>query len=129
MAVPHYPIRAFIKFSVTAQLTADLTGHSLATFVDRPGERPDRGQLAPAQEDRYSPLVAAASTSLDLELLRDLLQTALQSDHHPELYEAYPTQAEARAVEQAVIVAIVETYKTIKLNQLQPQVQNLNALL
>lgn len=67
--------------------------------------------------------------TIDNGLLRELIQTALQVEHHPELYRAYATQAQARAVEEVVIVSIVSTYKDIKLNQQQPQVQTLNALL
>ncbi|MEO1623482.1 MAG: hypothetical protein AAFU53_20950 [Cyanobacteria bacterium J06632_3] len=129
MAVPHYPIRSFIKFSVTAQLTADLTGHTLASFVDRPGAPTQQDAIAPNLDSRYAPLVTETASPLDQTLLSELIQTALQPDHHPELYQAYSTQAQARDVEQIVIADIVGAYKTIKLKQLQPQIQDLNALL
>lgn len=130
MAVPHYPIRSFIKFSVTAQLTADLTGQPLATYIDRPGTTPEMNAIVPDPDERYRPLVNTDTpVAIDEHLLGEIIQNALLPEHHPELYQAYPTQHLARQVEQGVIADIINAYKHIKLNQQHSQVQELNALL
>jgi len=128
MAVPHYPICSFIKLSVTTQLSAELADHFWGDSVDGRGVSPSSGAIAPDPSHRAASLTGAAHP-LDSDLLRDLIQAALKAERHPELYQAYTTQNQARQVEQDVISEIIEAYKTIKFNQLKPFVQNLNALL
>ncbi|MEM9944910.1 MAG: hypothetical protein AAF810_02475 [Cyanobacteria bacterium P01_D01_bin.36] len=126
----HYPVRSFIKFQVTAQLTADLTGQAMMTFVGRPGASPVNQMINPDPDARYEPLVEdEAEAVIDESLLGEIIPTALMAERHPELYRAYPTQQQAQQVESRIIDEIVETYKSIKLNQQNPEVTALNALL
>lgn len=126
----HYPIRSFIKFNVTAQLTADLTGQEMMTFVGRTGASPTNQMLTPDQGEKYAALVDnEAEVVIDQSLLEEIIRTTLMAERHPELYQAYPTQNEAHQVEHDVIAEIIETYKGIKLNQQNPEITALNALL
>lgn len=129
MAVLHYPICLFIKFSVTARLTAELPGHALSSLVDPHCGIYEPNEVVLHSVDRYAPQTIDSPISLDDDLLSELLHTALEPEHHPELYRAYGTQEQARRVEQAVIANIISTYKAIKFNQRQPNVQSLNARL
>lgn len=74
------------------------------------------------------PLVGAAAMPLDEALLDDVAETVFQSDRYPTLYQAH-RRGVKQAIESQVAAEVVIHYKRIKLQQADPLVQKLNALL
>jgi hypothetical protein len=65
---------------------------------------------------------------LDESLMDEIAETVFQSDRFPELRQAHQRGVK-QAIESQVAAEVVLHYKRIKMRQLHPTVQQLNALL
>lgn len=65
----------------------------------------------------------------DEALFNSIAATLFQSDCSARLYQACRSKQEAAAIEDSIAIAVAETYAQIRLQQADPLVQQLNALL
>jgi len=132
MVNPIYPTRSFVRFQAKRQLAADIIGQQVITVINRgAGSRldmaqPDVGVPQHSTNDQVPPV---APTTIDEMLFQDICAIAFHPDRHPNLYQPCASPDEAAAIEQAIADEIVATYTQIKLNQSEPGIQQLNALL
>ena len=138
MVNPLYPTRSFIRFQSKSQLTADMSGQQVMTFVRRESvdSRMDLALPSESHKDLNAALnhgqesdIHPASVGLDESLLKDISSLAFHPDQHPEIYQPCASREQAAAIEQAIAAEIVATYKQIKANETNPNIQALNALL
>ena len=138
MVNPIYPTRSFIRFQAKSQLTADMSGQQVMTFVSREDvdsrmdlALPDASQKAPTNSElkcgqgNDSP----AEIGVDEVLLKEISSLAFHPDQHPEIYQPCTSREQAAAIEKSIVAEIVDTYKRIKSNEARPSIQALNALL
>ncbi|MGF1496991.1 MAG: hypothetical protein ACFB8W_09240 [Elainellaceae cyanobacterium] len=127
-----YPTRSFIRFKAKSQLIADLSGHSVVTFVDRADNTTSLSAAAPQDapsKGEVTDPVCVNFEALDEPLLRDIASTLFHPNRHPELYQPCQTRSLAMSIEAAIATEIVQTYKQIKRNEYNATVQGLNSLL
>lgn len=74
------------------------------------------------------PSVGEAIVAFDEDLLNEIAETVFQSDRYPTLYQAHQPGVK-QAIESQVAAEVVIHYKRIKVQELDPIVQQLNALL
>lgn len=158
MVDPIYPTRSFIRFQAKSQLTADLSGQQIMTFIRRNAvdtamdvTRPNPPQaLAPNASDisttslepkqanyqethhqqaNHQDTNVPSSVRLDETLLQEVASLAFHPDQHPEIYQPCKSHQQAIVIEQAIATEIIETYKHIKANATKPHIQALNASL
>lgn len=141
MVNPIYPTRSFIRFQSKTQLTADIGGQQVMTFVcqdqgDNPMERARPNLVSPSEisspldvHNKTHSTDPAVSSQLDEILLKDITRLVFHPDQHPEIYRPCRSREQAVAIEQAIAVEIVEPYKQIKFNETKPSIKALNALL
>jgi hypothetical protein len=67
--------------------------------------------------------------AIDEALLKELTMTVFQAERYTALYRECHTQARASEIEAEMAIAVAGAYKRIKLQQANPFVQQLNALL
>ncbi len=147
-----YPTRSFIKFSARSQLMSNLTGQVFKTYIQRHGQSVTTDLISPELPVSFSELSDDRTDSdlddiysgshhgtdweanqmdeeLDEALFRDITSIVFHPDQHPELYQPCASVESAAEIETQIAAEIVETYQRIQLNQQQPIVQTLNALL
>ncbi|MEB3355198.1 MAG: hypothetical protein VKK04_00525 [Synechococcales bacterium] len=136
MATNIFPTRSFIRFKAKSQLIADLSGHSVVAFINRPGDRSAEdgtafSPIAPQNTDDEvsTDPVCVNFEALDESLLRDIASTLFHPSRHPELYESCESRSTAMEIESAIAAEIVNTYKHIKRKEYDPAIQELNSLL
>lgn len=74
------------------------------------------------------PQVGTAAMPLDETLVDEIAETVFQSDRYPSLHQVHRPGVK-QAIESQVAAEVVIHYKRIKLQQFDPLVQQLNALL
>ncbi len=83
-----------------------------------------------AQRQITAILAASASTSgLDAQLFQDVVNTVLQPQAYPAIYESHDSRDQAEAVEDQAANTIVSTYLHLWQRQQDADVQRLNQLL
>ena len=138
MVNPIYPTRSFIRFQAKSQLTADISGQQVMTFVSRENvdssrmdltlpDEPPKDTKAWTHHRKNSPTPPAIG--LDEVLLKEISSLAFHPDQHPEIYQPCTSREQATTIEAAIAAEIVDTYKHIKANEVRPSIQALNALL
>lgn len=139
MVNPIYPTRSFIRFQAKSQLTADMIGQQVMTFINREANEHHIDAAMPSQShgpsvpdaDVHKQLNAAniLDEGLDERLLKEIATLTFHPDQHPEIYQPCDSREHATAIEQAIAAEIVATYKRIKENESRANVKALNALL
>ncbi|MEM9216884.1 MAG: hypothetical protein AAGD25_21355 [Cyanobacteria bacterium P01_F01_bin.150] len=155
MANPIYPTRSFIRFQAKRQLTADMSGQQVMTFVSQDSSGSQMDVTLPNPPEELQPLeiqptlesyqdnpqkahYAAVNhqetkdsfpNGLDESLFKEIADLTFHPDQHPEIYQPCQSIDAANAIEQAIAIEIVDTYKRIKVNATKPSIQSLNALL
>ncbi len=145
----YYPTRSYIRFQAKNQLIEDLMEGHLSTAVNHVGQSgvtftlnadvdissdisPDSAQLNDSPELQDMGNINTWPTlklPLDEGLFAEITSTTFHHDRHPELYQPNASMYDVAAIEQAIAIEIVSTYKQILKNRSDQHVQNLNALL
>ncbi|NJL47253.1 MAG: hypothetical protein HC929_06845 [Leptolyngbyaceae cyanobacterium SM2_5_2] len=83
-----------------------------------------------AQQQIIAVLAASASEpSLDAQLFHDVVNTVLQPQAYPAIYESHASRDQAEVVEDEAANAIVSTYLHLWQRQQDAEIQRLNQLL
>ena len=126
-----YPIRSFIRFQAR-QLIANARAEDAPAV--RQGDERQGNDVQREGPGAYIPLQTPSAplhsdTVLDSALLKEISTTLFNSERYPELYRPCKDIIEATAIEDAIALEIVVTYRRIKENQQRAEVQHLNNLL